>query len=471
MRRIVFCFDGSWNELKASKKQTNVSILAQSVVPEYVDASGKVVTQIVYYDEGVGTSSDDKFRGGILGQGLVQNITDAYRFLIFNYQPGDEIFAFGFSRGAFTAMSFLGFIRACGIISVDNAVQIEQALKLYRKHSDRTDREPWELLKFRADYAPKNLISQQDIRYRSNSGVLDDNAEFLKIQYAGVWDTVSSLGWQVFKQFFVRRRTQSDRDHDTNVSELIIGARHALALDEMRANFVPTLWRNLDDLLENLGYEADDRKAPYQQKWFPGDHSSVGGGGEFNGLSNGALQWVLDGAIELGLKVNLGWSSKLMHIRYDYRTSLESKPKTGVLHKVSDFIFHRSRSGPETIADVHPSALRRWYANPGELHEGKAYRPKTLRQLAKLIEMEAEQYAPPEFKGEVKLVTYVVQSGDTLSKIAREHLGDGTRYMEIFDLNRDLLDDPSEIYPGDELRIQLDEEANPPASEPTQQPQ
>jgi uncharacterized protein (DUF2235 family) len=111
MKRLVICFDGTWNRLDAPHS-TNVVITAESVVPFARDD----VAQVIFYDEGVGTGKWEHFRGGIFGIGLVQNLADAYRFLIFNYTPGDQIYIFGFSRGAFTARSFAGMLSNCAIL-------------------------------------------------------------------------------------------------------------------------------------------------------------------------------------------------------------------------------------------------------------------------------------------------------------------------------------------------------------------
>jgi len=100
MKRLVFCFDGTWNRLDAPHS-TNVVITAESVLPIASDG----VSQAIFYDEGVGTRKGEKLTGGLFGEGIVDNLSDAYRFLIFNHTPGDEIYIFGFSRGAYTARS------------------------------------------------------------------------------------------------------------------------------------------------------------------------------------------------------------------------------------------------------------------------------------------------------------------------------------------------------------------------------
>ncbi|NML07501.1 DUF2235 domain-containing protein [Sphingomonas sp. G-3-2-10] len=103
MKRIAFCFDGTWNKIDGDYP-TNVARVAQSI--SRFDEKG--MPQIIYYDEGVGTSTTSRWTGGILGHGLRENIIEAYHFLVLNYEPGDDIHVFGFSRGAYTARSFVG---------------------------------------------------------------------------------------------------------------------------------------------------------------------------------------------------------------------------------------------------------------------------------------------------------------------------------------------------------------------------
>jgi uncharacterized protein (DUF2235 family) len=111
-KRLVFCFDGTWNTLDA-RCPTNVVLTAETVVPMAPD--GKA--QPIFYDEGVGTGRFERIAGGMFGWGLTDRLGDAYRFLTFNHTPGDEIFVFGFSRGAFTARSFVGMLHNCGVVS------------------------------------------------------------------------------------------------------------------------------------------------------------------------------------------------------------------------------------------------------------------------------------------------------------------------------------------------------------------
>ncbi len=454
MRRLIFCFDGSWMKLTMSAQPTNVVLLSEVIMPIAPDGT----QQIVYYDEGVGTASDDKLRGGAFGAGLQRIIHNAYRFLIFNYQPGDEIFVFGFSRGAFTARSFVGYLRCAGILNVFDARQIENAWTLYQRYADTIDDDPPEVLRFRAQYCPSLCLNQAEIDWRARNmpGFDPVAATTLRVRYVGVWDTVGALGWRAVAATFDRRTDQQYRQYNTNLSDTVEAARHAVAIDERTVQFMPTLWNNVAGLNAARGVDPADHNAPYQQRWFPGIHGSVGGGGEIRGLSNGTLQWVIEGAVKQGLKITLDGRSGVREIRYDERAPLaNAPPATGTVARVmgwlKDKLMSAPRSGPVSVSDVSSVALRRWFSPADELPEGKPYRPRPLDHIASEIEKLRSDYVAPD--GGDKYPLYEVQLGDTLSRIARVKLGAAKRYPEIFALNRDKLDDPDDIFPGQQLRL------------------
>ncbi|MFW6300369.1 MAG: DUF2235 domain-containing protein, partial [Oceanicaulis sp.] len=293
MKRLVICCDGTWNELDyRARPVTNVVKLAQSV--RFRDQKG--VPQIVFYDEGVGTLEGEGAQGGGFGDGLIQNIMDGYTFLAFNYDPGDEIYIFGFSRGAYTARSLAGMIRNCGIVRRDCIGKAADALRLYKdktiKPSDTAS------IEFRRATNPSNWWINAKEEPDLAAAHPDKR---LAVSYLGVWDTVGQLGVPgVFNA--LARREEDEGFHDLQLSSFVQRARHAVAIDEERAVFRPTLWD--DQSLEELRTRAKDDPArraeedgpPYQQVWFPGDHGSVGGGGDICGLSDYALQWVAEGA-------------------------------------------------------------------------------------------------------------------------------------------------------------------------------
>lgn len=447
MRRLVFCFDGTWNKL-SNPEPTNVVLTAESIAP--VDDDGH--NQIVYYDEGVGTSQHDKIRGGISGVGLLTNMRDAYRFLIFNYRPGDEIFVFGFSRGAFTAMSFVGLLRTAGILRVSDAKQIDEAFALYTKNAADVDDDNTQKRTFRAKYS-QVVIDDADRAWREAQHYDISQSPPLKVEYLGVWDIVAALGVPTalgpLARWWVGRRYGF---HDVRLSNTAVMARHAVAIDEYRAHFPPTLWSNVDDLNGEKAFKPD---APYQQQWFPGDHGSVGGGGEDRSHSNAALAWVLAGAVEAGLKLHFGQQSRIANLAGDFRGPLRNTPLRDFHSRLKQFLVdlvaYRARQGPPEISSVSVPAQRRFLHDWRELHERVIYRPKPLAALDEEILAAADRFRAVGI--ESLIAAHVVKQGETLGGVANAYYGDSALYTAIFDANRDKLDDPDRIFPGMILRI------------------
>lgn len=445
MKRLVFCFDGTWNRLDADCP-TNVVLVAEMTKP--IAANG--VPQLVYYDEGIGTAKDERFRGGAFGKGMMDNIREAYRFLLFNYEPGDHIFAFGFSRGAFTARSFVGFIRHAGILNVDSAKEINQAIELYRAVFKGDGDDAPRTLEFRAKYSSQICVSEWDHDWRKqNCEGFDPATPILAIKYVGVWDTVAALGCPKFipGATWINRRFGF---HDAKLTSKVQSARHALAIDERRVLFEPVTWNNVAELNNGKGASMYDVAAPYQQKWFPGVHGSVGGGGPERGLSDGALTWVLYGAKAAGLELRSHPKSRVFSISPNPLAPLYNGPRAwhdrGLIGAVKQLLLCSDRVGPDDLVEVSASTRRRWAASETGLPEGVAYRPKTLAQLAKRL---SEAARPSD----AETLEHIVERGDTLRKLAEKYLGDHDRSAEIFDLNRDQLDDPDDIAIGMKLRI------------------
>lgn len=452
-KRLVFCFDGTWNTLDA-RCPTNVVLTAQTVVPMAPD--GKA--QAIFYDEGVGTGKFERFGGGIFGWGLVKKLGNAYRFLTFNYTPGDEIFVFGFSRGAFAARSFVGMLRNCGIVSRSKAARIGEAIAWYRARSRSKAPDSLQSRRFRADVSPTVCVDEGEDAWRQANvpGYEAGSAPLLKICYLGVWDTVGALGIPTrYKLLTLFNRKY--RFHDTKLSAMVGSGRHAVAIDESRKDFTPTIWSNLDDLNRRVGADPDSAEAPYQERWFPGVHCGVGGGGDFRGLSDQALVWVWDGAQQLGLALDTAVGSRLFELSPDPRSpvspfdvdslGLRQRIKSAVM----DSLWRRGdRQSPAAFRDVSPSARRRWKMDPAELPEGGAYRPAPL--LPFQTELDALPDLPPAPEpGTFDIVR--VTRDDSLSKIAKRELGVAERWRDIFGINQDVLEDPDHIYAGMPLRI------------------
>jgi hypothetical protein len=270
-KRLIVCCDGTWNvadqAIAGRPCPTNVTKLALSVAPE--DSAG--VRQRVYYHSGVGTSRRERLRGGAFGAGLGRNVFDAYRFLIDNYEAGDELFFFGFSRGAFTARSLAGLVRNCGILRPGNASRLDDAWALYRSSADMPSGVASTLFRGAYSHEPR-------------------------IRFIGVWDTVGALGVPIlgprWLQPVVRRLNRRWEFHDTKLSTRVDGAFHALAIDERRAAFEPTLWH------QQPGAAGQELK----QVWFTGVHCDIGGGYPDTSLSDIALLWMADRARQYGLE-------------------------------------------------------------------------------------------------------------------------------------------------------------------------
>lgn len=456
MKRLVFCFDGTWNKLNAAYP-TNVVLLAESVVPTCRDGT----TQIVYYDEGVGTGRWDRFRGGTFGIGLVDNLREAYRFLIFNHEPGDEVFIFGFSRGAFTARSFAGFLRHVGILDVDNASMIDMALELYVSALEKDGDDHPTALHFRAKNSSRVCVSEYDSDWRCENidGYQKGDSSLLNIKYVGVWDTVGALGLPNVLPFadWLNRRKGF---HDVKLTSKVVAARHALAIDERRKLFRPTIWGNINELNSRRGYSSFDSDAPYQQRWFPGVHGAVGGGGRERGLSDSAFSWILVGARREGLQINVSETSRVYEVKPDPYSPLQNDPDrpwhdVGFIGWIKHWLLSADREGPNDIKDVSAFARKRWNSKSSELPEGKEYRPKTLNLVKEQLDKFKVTCAELDsHEIEVKFQrAYDVVSGDDLPKIAEHFLGSPDVAARIFEINEDLIDDPREIHIGWKLRL------------------
>ena len=255
-KNIVICCDGTGDQF--SENNTNI-------VEIYRLVENNIEPQIAYYDPGVGTLKDKLF-GYAFGYGLKSNIEDAYRYLMNNYHPGDKVFLFGFSRGAFTVRCLAGMIHKCGLLFRGSDNQIPYASKIYNTRNNNTLAQ-----KFKLTFA-------QDV----------------PIHFIGVFDTVASLGWIYgWRNYF-----------DDTLNHNVNHGYHALSIDEKRRKFYPSLW--------NASKKANNQVI--KQIWFAGVHSDIGGSYENNGLAKITLKWMLENAADCGLLVD---NSELAKISYD----------------------------------------------------------------------------------------------------------------------------------------------------------
>jgi uncharacterized protein (DUF2235 family) len=338
MKRIVICCDGTWNAPDKNEAgvplATNVVKIAMAVKPVAADGA----LQLLYYDPGVGTAGNilKRMYDGATGSGLSENIRDAYRYLITHYALGDELYLFGFSRGAFTVRSLAGLIRNGGILKRDALSMVDHAYKLYRSGSKSTHPKEKEATLFRRTYAV---------------------ADVTPVKVIGVWDTVGSLGNPLLMNGLLSRR---NRFHDTDLSSTVANAFHALAIDEKRRNFKATLWNQQPHAKDQI----------LEQIWFAGVHSNIGGGYATTGLSDIALEWMCEKVRPCGLDLE------------DIKTNPDPLHKseeswTGFYKLLPP--HHRPIAEPHpdnwpTNESVHPSVCLRYKNDP-------SYRPKNLEDF------------------------------------------------------------------------------------------
>nr|WP_294869942.1 DUF2235 domain-containing protein [uncultured Pedobacter sp.] len=341
-KRIVICCDGTWNEPGKTDKGFRVKTNVQKTFESICNIGKDGVMQIKYYTDGVGTSGSKLRRliDGATGFGLDENILNAYKFLVWNYLPGDEIYFFGFSRGAYTARSIAGLIRNCGIIRNDDLTLAKTAYTHYRSRNE--------------GWAPSGKKAT-DFRKQ--------NSHETNIKFIGVWDTVGSLGipFSIFNLYNHRKY----RFHDTDLSSYVDNAFQALAIDEHRMSFEPAIWIQQGNSLQKNPLQI------LEQRWFPGVHSNIGGGYPDAGISDIAFRWMVNHAKKTGLAFDENMLS---------RTILED-PENGVLYDSLGFWFkllpkvRRELSRlPQYYQRVDASAFYRW-------HKDADYRPENLNRV------------------------------------------------------------------------------------------
>ena len=378
MKRLVIFCDGTWNRLSA-KWPTNVVQAASAVPPLAPDG----IAQLVNYGEGIGTthilSRLEIWAAGAFGLGLDDKILDPYRFLIFNYEPGDEIYIFGFSRGAYTARSLAGLIRKCGILTRDKLAKLGDALSFYRDHDAEAAPDSDKAQDFRLRNAQDAVPKPDDRAARKElyENLPEEAPPPLTLRYVGVWDTVGALG--IPRYLLISKLlplANRYRFYDTTLSSFVEAARHAVAIDETRKAFAPTLWNNMGALNEIAG-----REGKYLQQWFPGDHGSVGGGGDITGLSAITLGWILEGAAQQGLHFDADILARHTADPDPLASLHNSTAPAGWLEGVYS---RAARKGPVDVADVGTSARTRFLFERAD-PPWEAYRPETLSRVAEAL--------------------------------------------------------------------------------------
>lgn len=299
-KKIIFCADGTWDK---PQNATNVYKLYKALATS--------ATQVPYYDDGVGATALplEHLAGGAFGAGLFQKVKDGYTKIAQVYDEGDEIFVFGFSRGAYTARSLAGMIAICGLPTKNFSQQlVDTAFWAYRDKDDRQ--------KLLTSLGADTLFDAQ-------------------ITMVGVWDTVGSLG--------VPGAVLGVPDPlfgflDTSLHPDVHNAYHAMAIDERRREFPATLWTS-----------APAPGQVMEQVWFAGVHCDVGGSYPETGLSNIALSWMLSKAVALGVELDPAAVNLYLPMPVDPKHAIDTVHESWNL--LWGFPEHRTIAGNSTIAN------------------------------------------------------------------------------------------------------------------------
>jgi uncharacterized protein (DUF2235 family) len=342
-KHIVICMDGTWND---PTERTNVyrlfralaagpqeKILDHPLAGRHLRCVGEAL--VAFYLEGVGARGRrEGVVGGALGIGLHARVLDAFLLVSQAYEPGDKLWIFGFSRGAWSARSLAGFIAKAGLFSVAEA-QAEGAVLHAHGLWLETKR--------------RGVLARGDAFWEANDP--------RPIRLVGVWETVGALGvpWFNGLRLFDRLEKRLFDFADLQLNERVAQGRHALAIDEQRLDFAPTPW-------------TERAAGGILQVWFPGVHSDVGGGYRQTGLSDIALEWMLEEASALGPELGLD------------PARLEPPPQPDPLQRRHDEarkpLWKLRPRGPRRIdsgAVLHSSVLER-------LHRRPDYRPSALKR-------------------------------------------------------------------------------------------
>ena len=262
-KNIVICCDGTNNEVAGN--QTNVLRLFRMLVQDD--------RQVAYYDAGIGTHADPtahqpvrrriyKKLDAAVGLGVRDNVLDAYRYLMHNYGEGDQVYLFGFSRGAYTVRALAAMLRCCGLL---------------RPGHDNLAAYAW------AVFTNADGSENESVKFAGAARIKKVFGRDIGVHMVGVWDTVSSFGWIWDLQYIPY----------TASNDAIAYVRHALAIDERRACFRPNHFWPPE--------EQDELSV-----WFAGVHADVGGGysEDQGGLSKISLEWMMGEAVHLGLRID-----------------------------------------------------------------------------------------------------------------------------------------------------------------------
>ena len=364
-KNIVICSDGTGNSL-SKIHGTNVWRIFNAV-----HRHDPALKQITYYDDGVGTDSIKLLRllGGAFGWGLKRNILQAYAFLAMNYNEGDKVFLFGFSRGAFTVRSLAGLIGRCGLICRDKFLRadshktrkamLRQVMKAYRSTK-----------KFYNKSGENH--QKKACRIRKELGLCNLKPHSIPIHFIGVWDTVDAVGLPFDK---LKRKIGciwaniSNRrlwHFNNNVPHhCIYNAYQALALDDERKTFHPLLWKSESQ-------PSNSTNTHICQVWFAGAHANVGGGYPKDSLSLVPLLWMMDRANSRGLRFLASKWREYREAADPHGRMYDSRTGMGMIYRYAPRNIYEHEGDPAIHASVFDRIARRTdYYAPKVIRNGQ----------------------------------------------------------------------------------------------------
>jgi hypothetical protein len=394
MKSIILLSDGTGNSA-AKVWRTNVWRLFQ-----FLELKGS--NQIAIYDDGVGTSSflPLAILGGAFGWGLKRNVRELYKFLCRNYQNGDRIYGFGFSRGAFTIRVLIGLVLNQGLAKFSSEAELDMKAKAAYRAYRHAKYSAWNL-----QYPFRLLRTWLDSRFYTPCEHSID-----EIQFLGLWDTVAAYGLPIDEMTrgvnnWIWPLELPSREFDRR----ILKARHALAIDDERETFFPVLWEEDSTNTRPIGAERSTKDEQLLQVWFAGMHANVGGGYPDDALANVSLSWIMAEAQQAGLIFK-----EMAHAEPDALLTADSaKDKDGRLYDSRSGLGGYYRYSPRKIVDFYekmPEAIeRKKEAAKAKATADKtrapALLPKIHESVFSRIKIGAHLYAPIGFPEQYEVVT------------------------------------------------------------------
>ena len=282
-KNIIVCSDGTGNTAMKGRG-TNVFKMFEAIDLNGHRTDPSLDPQVAFYDDGVGTETflPLKLLGGAFGFGLAKNVRYLYMDLVRVYDPGDRIYLFGFSRGAFTVRTLAGLIAKCGILDREK-LPTTDALRKMVGNAYSTYRRSYRTWLGQMLHAPqRDMDAMAD--FKNAHSIPGD----VRIRFIGVWDTVDAVGGPFHTSDFINAVIHRFKFPDRRLSDQVDWAVQALSIDEARAAFQPVLW---------------EAKPNIEQVWFAGVHSNVGGGYPKQGMSLVPLDWIMQKAQEHDLRM------------------------------------------------------------------------------------------------------------------------------------------------------------------------